>query len=412
MTSRERVTIALSHKEPDKIPVDCGGMRSTGMLGATYNRLKQYLGIKTGETKIYDMVQQLALVEDWFLEQFRIDVVDLARAFADDPEDWNDWVLPDGSSCKVPSWMRLEKEGTSWFVLDEDDDQLAEMPSGSYFFDQKIWPYLGKTDTDISDLGEKLKKIMWVSMADPMWRYAGKPDFYGRVHAAAKKLHEETDYSIMAGFGGQFFELGSYIFRNDEFMMNMYVQQELTGKVLDRLLEMHLEGLRKLLPAIDGYVDTLVFGDDLGTQSGPMLSPRMYRDLILPRARQIYQYTRENSNIKVFLHSCGAIYEFLPDLIDAGIEIINPVQTSAVGMEPEKLKREFGRDLVFWGGGIDTQHILPEAGTEEVKKEVDKNCRLLMPDGGFIFNQIHNMLDTVPPENIITMYEAVNSICY
>ena len=265
MTSRERVRTALSHKEPDKIPVDCGGMRSTGLLGATYNRLKQYLGIKTGETKIYDMVQQLALVEDWFLKQFQIDVVDLARAFADDPNEWCDWVLPDGSECKVPSWMRLEKEGTSWFVLDEENDQLAEMPSGSYFFDQKIWPYLGKTDTDISDLSGKLNKIMWVYMADPMWRHAGKPDFYDRIQEAAKKLYKETEYSIMAGFGGQFFELGSYIFRNDEFMMNLYVQPELTGKVLDRLLDIHLEGLQKLLPAIDCYVDTLVFGDDLGT---------------------------------------------------------------------------------------------------------------------------------------------------
>ncbi len=410
MTSRERVRAALNHQLPDKIPVDCGGMRSTTMLGVTYNNLKKHLGIQRGETKIYDMVQQLALVEDWFLEKFRIDVVDLARAFAEDPSEWTGWTLPDGSPCKIPAWMRLEKEGTSWFVLDEEGDKLAEMPAGSCFFDQKIWPYLGKEDTDLSDLSEKLKKIMWVYMADPMWRHSGKPDFYERVGAAAKKLYEETDYSIMAGFGGQFFELGSYIFRNDEFMMNLYVKPELTEKVLDKMLEMHMEGLRKLLPVIDGYADTLVFGDDLGTQTAPMISPKLYRDLILPRARQLYRYTREKSDVKVFLHSCGAIFDFLPDLIDAGVQIINPVQTSAAGMDPEKLKAEFGKDLVFWGGGIDTQHTLPEAAPAVVKKVVEQNCRIFSPEGGFIFNQIHNMLDTVPPENIVAMYEAVNAL--
>jgi uroporphyrinogen decarboxylase len=138
----------------------------------------------------------------------------------------------------------------------------------------------------------------------------------------------------------------------------------------------------------------------------------MYRDLILPRARQLYRYTRENSTVKVFLHSCGAIYDFLPDLIDAGVEVINPVQTSAAGMDPKKLKNEFGKDLVFWGGGIDTQHTLPEGNPAEVKAVVEKNCRIFMPGGGFIYNQIHNMLDTVPPENIVAMYEAVNSISY
>lgn len=412
MTGRERVRTALNHNEPDKIPVDCGGMRSTTMLGATYNKLKNYLGINSGETRIYDMVQQLALVEEWFLEKFQIDVIDLARAFAEEDEEWTDWELPDGSACKIPAWMRLEKEGTSWFVLDEEGDKLAEMPKGSYFFDQKIWPYLGKTDTDITDLKDKLNKIMWVYMVDPMWRHAGKNDFYDRVGKAAKRMFETTDYSIMVGFGGQFFELGSYIFRNDEFMMNMYVQPELTEKVLDKLLDIHMAGLEKLLPVIDGYADTLVFGDDLGMQSGPMLSPEKYRDMVLPRARKLYSYTRENSKVKVFLHSCGAIYDFLPDLIDAGVEIINPVQTSAVGMDVEKLKKEFGKDLVFWGGGIDTQHTLPEAKPLEVKRVVEKNSRNFMRGGGFVFNQIHNMLDTVPPENIVAMYEAVNAIRY
>ena len=412
MTSRERVRAALNHKEADKIPVDCGGMRSTVLLGATYNKLKKHLGISGGETKIYDMVQQLALVEDWYLDRFQIDVVDLARGFADNPKEWNDWTLPDGSSAKVPAWIKIEKDGDSWFCVDDDGDRVAEMPSGSYFFDQKIWPLYGQTPDNFNELPDALKKIMWVHMSDPQAQHGGETDYYEQVGNVAKKLYESTDYSIMAGFGGQFFELGGFIFRMDDFMTNLVINRPMMEKLFDKILELHMEKLGPYLKAIAPYADAIVMGDDLGTQTSPMISPKLYKELILPRAKQLYRYVRENSDVKVFLHSCGAISEFLPDLIDAGVQVINPVQTSAGGMEPEKLKSEFGKDLVFWGGGIDTQRILPEASPEEVRREVRKNCEHFMKDGGFIFCQIHNMLDTVPPENIVAMYETVNEMNY
>lgn len=412
MTRRERVRAAVNHQEPDKVPVDCGGMRSTGLLGVTYNKLKKYLQKKGGETKIYDMVQQLTLVEDWYLDKFQIDVIDLARGFAGKPDEWNDWKLPDGSPVKVPAWLKIEQDGDSWFCVDDEGDRLAEMPKGSYFFDQKIWPLYGQDPDNFEDLPDHLKKIMWVHMTDPLWHHVDDKDFYDQVGRKAKELYENTDYSIMVGFGGQFFELGSFIFRMDDFMTNLVLKRPMIEKLLDRLLEMHIEKLEPFLKAVSPYADTIVMGDDLGTQTSPMISPKLYRDLILPRSRQLYRHVRENSDVKVFLHSCGAISEFLPDLIEAGVQVINPVQTSAGGMEPEKLKREFGKDLVFWGGGIDTQRILPEASPDEVRKEVRKNCEIFMKGGGFIFCQIHNTLDTVPPENIIAMYEAVNEIAY
>ena len=410
MTSRERVQAALNHQEPDKIPVDCGGMRSTGLLGVTYNKLKEHLKQKSGETKIYDMVQQLALVEDWYLNKFQIDVIDLARGFAGNPEEWNNWKLPDGSSAKVPAWLKIEQDGNSWFCLGDAGDRIAEMPKGSYFFDQKIWPLYGQTPDNFDNLPDKLNKIMWVHMTDPQVQHAGEADYYEQVGSMAKKLFENTDYSIMAGFGGQFFELGSFIFRMDDFMTNLVINRPMMEKLFDKILEMHMEKIVPYLKAVSPYADTIVMGDDLGTQTSPMISPKLYRELILPRARQLYRYVRENSDAKVFLHSCGAISEFLPDLIDAGVQVINPVQTSAGGMEPAKLKREFGKDLVFWGGGIDTQRILPEATPDDVRKEVRKNCKIFMKDGGFVFCQIHNMLDTVPPENILAMYEAANEM--
>jgi uroporphyrinogen decarboxylase len=149
-------------------------------------------------------------------------------------------------------------------------------------------------------------------------------------------------------------------------------------------------------------------GDDLGMQTGPMISPQMYRELFFPRHRKLYQRIKEKSDMKVFLHSCGEISEFIPDLIEAGVDIINPVQTNTAGMEPARLKREFGRDIVFWGGGVDTQHVLPNGSPEEVRREVRRNAEIFMKDGGFVFSQVHNILAGVPAENIVSMYDAVN----
>jgi len=206
MTSRERVLTAINHKEPDKVPVDCGAMRSTGIMGVAYNKLKKYLGIKEGETKIYDMVQQLAIPEQWYLDRYQIDVIDLARSFADNPNDWVNWKLPDGSDAKVPAWLHIEKRNSSYVCVNEEGEVLAEMPSSSYYFDQKLWPLMGTHKKNFDDLEEILNHQMWAYMADPLWKNFGQPDFYERLREKAKKLYEETDYAIMIGFGGNLFE--------------------------------------------------------------------------------------------------------------------------------------------------------------------------------------------------------------
>jgi len=408
MTRRERVITALKHKAPDKIPIDCGGMRSTGLMGMTYNALKKFLGIREGETKIYDMIQQLAIPEDWYLERFQIDCVDLARAFSDNPEDWNDWTLPDGTAAKIPAWLKIKKKNESWVCIDDDGDILAEMPRGSYFFDQKLWPLYGIHKENFDDLGSYINKVMWSSMTDPLWKNAEDPDFYSILRQKAKKLYEETDYFIMIGFGGQFFELGQYLYRNDEFMMNLILHRQEMEKVLDKLLQIHVANLKPLLEVISPYVQLIVMGDDLGTQSAPMLSPAMYREIILPRVKELYKLVKDESDLFIFLHTCGAVAEFIPSFIEAGVDVINPVQLSAAGMEAEKLKREFGKDIAFWGGGADTQHTLLKGSEKDVREEVRKNCEIFMRDGGFVFNQVHNMLYGIPPQNIVAMYEEVN----
>lgn len=413
MTSRERVLTAINHKESDKIPLDCGAMRSTGFSAKMYYDYKTYLGKQeTGEVKVYDAVQQLAIPEDWFIHQHKIDVLDLSREFAKNPEDWQEFQLPDGTPVLYPTWINFQKRGTKWVVLDKDDDVIAEMPENSFFFDQTIFPYYNDETDDFSDLAKRMQKIMWVSMTDPMWRHASDKDFYQLLERTSANMKKNTDRAIMAGFGGQLFELGCYIYRNDEFMINLMIERKRTEKMLDEITEIHCNGLKKFISAVKDSVDIIVMGDDLGTQSAPMLDPVVYRDVILPRIKKIYRVVKDHSDIKIFLHSCGAVSEFIPDFIDAGVDILNPVQTTAAGMDPVYLKKTFGRDITFWGGGLDTQILLRTGTPDQIRNEVKKNCEIFMKDGGFVFNQVHNMLPGIPPENIEAMYETVNSICY
>lgn len=410
MTRRERVLAALDHKETDKIPVDCGSMRSTGIMGLAYNTLKRYMGITEGKTKMFDMVQQLAIPEQWYLDRFRIDSVDLSRTFAGVEEEWIPWNLPDGSLAYRPSWVDIRKEGDDWVCYNDHGVVVGKMSPGLVYFTQTNYPYKGKEDDDFSDLRKRMNETIWGHVADPAWRYGAHPDFSRMLRENLLKLQRETDYATMFAIGGNFFEYGQYLYRTDEFLMNMLAETETVEKLLDMLLDIHLETVDKVLRSIGDHVDVLMFGDDLGTQNTTMISKELYRELILPRQKKLFGYVHEHSDAKVFLHSCGAIGSIIGDLIDAGVDILNPVQIGATGMEPAYLKREFGKDVVFWGGGVDTQHVLATGTPAQVSDAVKRNCDIFCKDGGFVFNQVHNIVDGVPPENIIAMYDAVNSL--
>jgi uroporphyrinogen decarboxylase len=178
------------------------------------------------------------------------------------------------------------------------------------------------------------------------------------------------------------------------------------GRFLDRLAEHHMEFLSRLLPEVRGAVDILVVGDDLGMQSGPQLSPATYRELFLPRHKKIYEYAKRLSGAHIFMHNCGGVYQLIPSLIEAGVEILNPVQTGAKYMEPERLKREFGGELTFWGGGCDTQRLLIQGTPDQVREDVRRRLETWMPGGGYVWNQVHNVLADVPPANVEAMLDA------
>jgi uroporphyrinogen decarboxylase len=409
MKRRERILAAINHKEADKIPVDCGSMRSTGIMGLAYNELKRYLGVDESTTKIYDMVQQLALVEEWYLDRFQIDSVDLARTFANDSKDWIEWNLPDGSPALRPAWVDIRREGEDWVCYNGDNLEVGRMTPNLVYFTQTNYPLMGIENADVSDLRRYMGETIWGHVADPAWRHGAEENFPQLLRDNLLKFQAENDYATMFAIGGNFFEYGQYLYRTDEFLINMLIEQDNVEKLLDKLLEIHLETLDRVLSGIGDSVDILMFGDDLGTQNTTMISRDLYKQLIYPRQKKLFQYVHDNSNAKVFLHSCGAIYDIIGDLIDAGVDILNPVQIGASGMEPKRLKEEYGKDVVFWGGGIDTQHILASGTPAEVKESVKRNCDIFMKDGGFVFNQVHNIVDGVPPENIVAMYEAVNN---
>ena len=413
MTKRERVLRAIAHREPDKVPIDLGAMRSTGITALAYGRLKRYLGMSGGSVDIYDVIQQLAQPEDPILDFFDADVIDLGRAFLTATDDWKDFTLPDGSPAKIPAYLRVEADGAGGYLArSEDGTIIGAMPKGAFYLTQTHYPLLDWDGKDLSILDclpEMMEKVTWAALPTPPGHKPLSPGHLADIRRKAKRLFETTDFAIMAGFGGNLLEWGQFLCRNDQFLAELIDNPRKAEAVLEKLTEVHIANLDKFLDAIEGYVQIIQMGDDLGTQLAPQISPEMYRRFFKPRHKRIYERIRKRAGIHLFLHSCGAIAPLLPDLIDAGVEIINPVQTSARGMEPEKLKAEFGKDITFWGGGCDTQRVLPQGTEKEIDEHVRRRIEILAPGGGFVFTQVHNIMPNVPPENIVAMAEAVKT---
>jgi uroporphyrinogen decarboxylase len=410
VTKRERVLRAIRHKEPDKVPVDLGAMRSTGITAVAYSRLKTHLGIREGHTFVYDVVQQLAQPEQAILDYVESDVVDLGRAFLMQAGDWKDFTLPDGSPAKIPSCAGFIPHEGGWLAKNEQGDIIGAMPKDAYYLSQTQFPLKDWDGSDLSvldGLPDLMDKVTWSALPTAPYHKPLSPEHLVDIRGRAKRLYETTDYAIMVAFGGNLLEWGQYLCRFDQFLMDIIDNPKKVSTLLDKLVEMHLENLEKLLPAVDGFVQIIQMGDDLGTQLALEISPRIYREIFKPRQRIIFETVKKHSSLHLFLHSCGSIVDILPDLIEIGVEIINPVQTSARGMNPQKLKQEFGKDLTFWGGGCDTQRVLPLASPKEIEAHVKERIGIFAPGGGFVFTQVHNIMPHVPPENVVAMYDAV-----
>jgi len=410
MTRRERVLRTISHREPDRVPIDLGAMRSTGITAVAYRRLKEHLGIVEGDTYVYDVVQQLALPEDPILDYVESDVVDLGRFFLRDQADWKPFTLPDGAAAKIPAYINFVPHDGGWLALNDKGETIGAMPQGAYYLSQTRYPLKDWDGADFSVL-DRLPEIMddvtWSALPCAPYHKPLTPEHLADIRRRAKLLYETTDYAVMVAFGANLLEWGQYLCRMDQFLIDLVENRRKAEALLDKLVEMHLANLIKILEAVEGYVQIIQMGDDFGTQQALEISPRMYREVFKPRQRLIFETVKKRSSLHLFLHSCGAIADILPDLIDVGVEIINPVQTSARGMDPARLKSEFGKDITFWGGGCDTQRVLPLGSPEEIEAHVRERMATLAPGGGFVFTQVHNIMPHVPPRNVTAMYDAV-----
>jgi uroporphyrinogen decarboxylase len=405
MTSRERVITALNHREPDRVPVDLGGHRSSGISAIVYPKLRAALGLEPKPIYVYDPIQQLAIVHDDVLDVIGADAVELGRGFCHEERWWADWTLPDGTPCKMPSWAVPERCGSAWVYRAPGGRVMAQMPDGALHFDQTYWPFWDGEE-DLSRIQDLYPEHMWTGIASPPG-----PSISGPADLAegARRLRASTDRAIVGLFGGNLLEMGQFYYRMDGFLMMLAGEPEHAHRFLDALVEIHLKNLENYLAAVGPYIDVINFGDDLGAQNRSQISPAMYREFFKPRHAIMWKRAKQLANAKVMLHCCGAVRQLLPDLIDAGLEVINPVQVSCRGMEADGLKRDFGKDLSFWGGGCDTQRILPCGTLDEVRDHVREQVRVMAPGGGFVFQQVHNIMANVPAQNIVAMYEALRT---
>ncbi len=410
LVRRSCVWAAFNHQEPDRVPIDFGGHRSSGIMAIAYKKLKDYLGIRTGDIYVYDVIQQLAIVEPPVLDEFGVDVIELGRGFLTDDADWKEWVLPDGTPCKIPAYVQMERRGDDWLLLNKSGRPVGIQKKGCLYFEQLDYPLAarGIAEDDFSDLEKHLAEGMW-SVPSPGGHLLLEGDDLERLAEGALRLRASTDRAIVGLFGGNLFETPQSLYRMDNYLMYLMMYPEQVFRLSEKLTDIYLRNLEKWLGAVGPYIDVILFGDDLGGQNGPLISPQTYREFYKPFHRKMWRRVKELADVKILLHSCGGIEPFLDDLIDAGLDAVNPVQVSAAGMDAGLLKEKYGDRLTFWGGGCDTQTVLPHASPAAVEQHVKKQIKILKRGGGFVFQQVHNIMANVPPQNIVAMFQAIKT---
>lgn len=407
MNSRERLLTAINHKQPDRFPVDIGATPSSGLSAVAYHNLIRHLGLNL-KNHVYDVVQEVSQPDMELLEILRVDVLDIGRFFNNYGNYWHELELIKGVPGLYPKWFNPEKQSDgSWLAAGPTGEFIGKMPSGATFFDQIIFPYYNGYPDNYNNISYEMTRVSWGGFGFPPYDRMNEKDFWKMLRETISEERSKTDKALLIGVGCNLFEWGTFLRRIDNFLIDLYMEPGNVHRLLDKLLEMHLVFLTKICEAVGDLVEVIKFGDDLGTNTGPFMPLEIYNEFFKPRHKIMCDYVKANSTAHTMLHCCGGIFELIPGLIEAGFEILNPVQINAYNMEPERLKNEFGRDLTFWGGGANTQNILNRATPQQVKDHVRHNIEVFAKDGGFVFNTVHNILPDVPPENIIAMFEAV-----
>jgi len=377
MTSRERVLATLNHERPDRVPIDLGG-NQTGIHRNAYTALLTHLGIQD-EVAIMDAVQQLAQPCEAVLERLRVDTRYIAAGAASD--------FKGGIEIN-------ERGGRTWHDLVDEFGIRWSMPDDEpLYMDITHHPLADATIDDI--------KAYPFPKGDDAGRFEGLRD-------RALAIRNDTPYACVSGISGVVYEICWYMRGLEQWFCDMLTQPEFCEALIDQTLKFWMDWFRVFLDEVGDVVDVIMIGDDLAAQTGPLFNPDIYRKIVKPRHKQLVQYIKSRTQAKIWYHTCGACRAYIPDLMDNGIDILNPVQISASNMDPAELKREFGNNLVFWGGGIDAQHVLPTGSPDQIRDHVRANVTAFKPGGGYVFNNVHNIQGGVPPENILALFDAAH----
>ena len=409
MTSRECILAAINHQQPDRVPVDLSATPSSGISAIAYSNLIKYIGRDDLPVQIYDVVQQLAQPDMSILDLFGADVLDIGRTFNAHAIDWSPVTMANGAAAFYPKWFRPSRMPDGSYQTYDDDGKrmLSRMPIGATFFDQTYFPYVDGYPDSYKDLDAEMSRIMWARDAHSPWDHAGESDFWQKLRENTLKLSQSTDKALLVVCGCNLFEWGTFLRRMDNFLMDLMCDTDNVEKLLDQLMIRHLSTLEKVCKSVGDIVDIIRFGDDLGMSSGPFMDVDTYKTLFKPRHKILCDYVKSHSKMHTYIHSCGSISMLMPDLLEAGIEIFNPVQTNAWNMKPDFLKKEFGQHCTFWGGGIETAGTLNVGTPSQIREQVLERLEIFSKGGGYVFNTVHNILPDVPPQNIVAMYDAV-----
>ncbi|MFX1569130.1 MAG: uroporphyrinogen decarboxylase family protein [Promethearchaeota archaeon] len=407
MKSRECVLASINHKEPDRVPIDLGGTPVTGISAIAYYNLKQHLGINSGHVKVYDLMQQLAIPEKNILDLFNVDILDIGRTFNTQDEDWYD-IHVNGYDLQYPNWIRLiHNPDDSYDILHSDGTIIARMTKDALVFDQMYYPCKEDYPATYLEFQKMINKNPWAAVTTPPFSNIGQKKFWKTLKQNAITLKEQSNRLIALNLGSTSFEFANSFRRLDRFLIDVVRNRSKVEKFLDFLLDFFLNSLSVICGYVGDIIDVIKIGDDLGENKGPFISPKLFRDIFKPRITEICDFIKKNSAMKIFYHSCGSIVPLIPDLIETGIDILNPVQISARDMDPKFLKENFGDDITFWGGGVDTRNVINRKKPEEVKKHVFELLDIFFPGGGYVWSAIHNILPDVPPQNIVATFEAI-----
>jgi uroporphyrinogen decarboxylase len=414
MSSRQRVLKALSHETPDRVPIDLGGFQ-TGIHRNAYAQLLDHLGIRD-EVTILDPVQQLARPCEELLARFHVDT---RYIVAHGPEQSRVEGVPpsnrgrDARDTRVAGIEQNTRDGRLWHDLKDEFGVVWSMPAGDGGWGISDCGFEAAFNANPQSHGlymdishHPLANATLADLADYPFPKGDDPTRFTGLREQAQTLRRETPYALSTGIGGVVYEICWYLRGLERWFMDTIENPAFCEALLDRTLEFWLGYYREFLKEIGDLVDVVMIGDDIGGQSGPLFSPKFYRSIVKPRQKKLVQHIKSLTPAKVWYHTCGSVRQLIPDLLDNGIDILNPVQISAADMDPRDLKTQFGDKLTFWGGGIDTQHVLSVATVAEVKKHVRRNLEVFKPGGGYVFNSVHNIQAGVPPENIVALFDA------